>query len=280
MAVKLSTWRCRDESILCSARCNRSRRASFALLVVLTFTASCSTKSPSSKNPRLGESGPGPVTATSPPTTPPTTRAPDSGSARGQTTAPNTGQSSAPSSSATTSTSTNVPARLPVRPNPARLQVPAAQIDSSLDPLVVDPSGRIQVPDTTDTVGWWRTKKKDSPILLVGHVDSKVGPAIFYRLRKLRPGDPIMVTFDNGVVSSFRVRATERVDKDEFPTEKVYVANPGEIRLVTCGGKFNRRTGHYEDNIVVYASADFSNQARFRSVTRRAFVQFRPAFVQ
>ena len=259
MAVKLSTWRCRDESLLCSARCNRPRRASFALLVVLTFTTSCSARSPSSENPRPGESGPGPMSATSPSTTtttPPTTRAPETDSVRSQTTAPKIGQSSAPSAGATTSTSTNVPERLPVRPTPARLQVPAAQIDSSLDPLVVDPSGRIQVPDTTDAVGWWRTKKKDSPILLVGHVDSKVGPAVFYKLRKLRPGDPIMVTFDNGVVSSFQVRATERVDKDDFPTEKVYVANPGDIRLVTCGGKFNRRTGHYEDNIVVYASAD------------------------
>ena len=199
--------------------------------------------------------------ASPPPTTPTTTHAPYTDPVVGRSTDPVVGRSTVPSPSSTTSTFTNVPALAPVRPTPARLKVPALQIDSALDPLVVDADGRIQVPDTTDTVGWWRTKKKDSPILLVGHVDSKVGPAVFYKLPRLRAGDPIMVTFDNGVVSSFRVRATERVDKDEFPTEKVYVANPGEIRLVTCGGEFNRRTGHYEDNIVVYASAYGSEPA-------------------
>jgi Sortase domain len=142
----------------------------------------------------------------------------------------------------------NAPAR------PTRLQVPTANFDLSVAPLSVDSKRRVLAPANPEAVGWWRASRDDSPIVFVGHLDSREGPAAFYFVKRLRKGQPISVRFSDGQTKAFVVRSTERVEKNDFPTAKVYVANPGEIRLVTCGGKFNRRTGHYEDNVIVYAS--------------------------
>jgi hypothetical protein len=85
-------------------------------------------------------------------------------------------------------------------------------------------------------------------------VDSKSGPAVFYRLRDLRPGDTVRVGLTNGRTLVFRVERTERYPKDKFPTEAVYFPTlDRELRLITCGGDFDYAKGSYVDNIVVYA---------------------------
>ena len=82
------------------------------------------------------------------------------------------------------------------------------------------------------------------------------GPAVFARLGELRRGDRIEV-WRAGRRVSFRVTGTLRTRKDAFPTATVYGPTPGpELRLITCGGDFDRRSGHYRDNVVVFAVAD------------------------
>jgi hypothetical protein len=86
-------------------------------------------------------------------------------------------------------------------------------------------------------------------------VDSRTGPAVFFRLRALRPGDIVRVGLADGRILVFRVQRVRRYPKDEFPTEAVYLPTLNrELRLITCGGEFDYASGHYRDNIVVYAT--------------------------
>jgi sortase (surface protein transpeptidase) len=86
-------------------------------------------------------------------------------------------------------------------------------------------------------------------------VDSKAGPAIFYRLGDLRRGDRIAVGREDGTTARCVVDRVEEYPKVEFPTTEVYgnSTSRAELRLITCGGDFDHRTGHYVDNVVVFA---------------------------
>ena len=101
--------------------------------------------------------------------------------------------------------------------------------------------------------------------LLGGHpraMDSVSGPAVFYRLDRLRPGDLAYVRRADGTVAAFRVTATALYPKDRFPTAAVYGSAPGaELRLITCGGAFDRAIHSYLSNVVVYAVAVRPGQA-------------------
>jgi sortase (surface protein transpeptidase) len=92
--------------------------------------------------------------------------------------------------------------------------------------------------------------------VILGHVDSKRGPAVFFRLRELRRGDEVRVRRADGSLVRFVVERTEQFPKQRFPTDDVYypTLTPG-LRLVTCGGLFDRRSGHYRSNIIVFAAA-------------------------
>jgi sortase (surface protein transpeptidase) len=141
---------------------------------------------------------------------------------------------------------------------PARLQIPAIGVSTPLVRLGRLPDGSIEVPLAWDTAGWYDQGPRPGqpgPAVLLGHVDSKTGPAVFYRLRELRPGEIVRVGLTNGRTLVFRVQRTERYPKDKFPTEAVYFPTLGrELRLITCGGDFDYAKGSYVDNIVVYAT--------------------------
>jgi sortase (surface protein transpeptidase) len=116
----------------------------------------------------------------------------------------------------------------------------------------------MEVPDDYDVAGWYVHGPRPGdigPAIIAGHVDSKRGPAVFYRLRDLAEGDSIEVGRADGSVAVFRVDAVEQYPKNRFPTAKVYGdLDHAGLRLITCGGDFDRSRGHYRDNIVVYAS--------------------------
>jgi sortase (surface protein transpeptidase) len=141
---------------------------------------------------------------------------------------------------------------------PARLQIPAIGVSTPLVRLGRLPDGSIEVPHAWNTAGWYDQGPRPGqpgPAVILGHVDSKTGPAVFYRLRDLRPGDVVRVGLTNGRTLIFRVQRTERYPKDKFPTEAVYFPTlDRELRLITCGGDFDYAKGSYVDNIVVYAT--------------------------
>jgi sortase (surface protein transpeptidase) len=91
--------------------------------------------------------------------------------------------------------------------------------------------------------------------VIVGHVDSREGPAVFFRLGELRRGDRIMVGRDGGATVAFTVERVERHPKEALPVERIWSpATRPVLRLITCGGGFDRSTGHYRDNVIVYAN--------------------------
>jgi hypothetical protein len=140
---------------------------------------------------------------------------------------------------------------------PVAVRVEEIGVESELVDLGLDGEGRLEVPEDADIAGWYvkgPTPGERGPAVIVGHVDSHHGPGVFYRLGELRPGDEVEVERADGRTARFRVYRVEQVPKDDFPTQRVYGPTDGaELRLITCGGQFDRSSRHYTDNIVVYA---------------------------
>jgi sortase (surface protein transpeptidase) len=138
------------------------------------------------------------------------------------------------------------------------LRIPAIGVSTPLARLGRLRDGSIEVPHDSNTAGWYDQGPRPGqpgPAVILGHVDSKTGPAVFYRLRALRPRDIIRVGLADGRILIFRVQRLERYPKDEFPTQAVYFPTlDRELRLITCGGEFDSAAGSYRDNIVVYAT--------------------------
>jgi hypothetical protein len=151
-------------------------------------------------------------------------------------------------------------ASTPLPPSPpARLWIPAIGVSSELVRLGLQDDGSLQVPSDFSVAGWWvggASPGEKGPAVIVGHVDSGAGPAVFYRLQQLRPGDVVWVAREDHADVRFVVQRLERVPKARFPTRAVYGPQPeAALRLVTCGGAFDRSTGHYVDNVIVFAAA-------------------------
>jgi sortase (surface protein transpeptidase) len=113
------------------------------------------------------------------------------------------------------------------------------------------------VPSDYEVAGWYALGPKPGEpgaSVVVGHLDSKEGPGVFYRLGKVAPGDLVSVASPNRPAIRFRVYAVREYPKAAFPTSLVYgqTMRP-ELRLITCGGAFDEATGHYLDNVVVFA---------------------------
>ena len=170
---------------------------------------------------------------------------------------------SATGSGATPSAATSEPAfsavrEVPRAPLPMRLRIPSLGVDAPVGPVGTAADGTVEVPTRWEEVGWFdggARPGEDGPSVLLGHVDSKAGPAVFVRLPEAPPGTVVEVVGEGGAVSRWQVERTEQHPKTRFPTEAVYLpALRPELRLVTCGGTFDRATGHYRDNVVVYAS--------------------------
>ena len=136
---------------------------------------------------------------------------------------------------------------------PTGLTIESIAVDVAIEPLSIGVDGELQMPKDPSEVGWWQAPHVSGPIVVVGHVDSYTGPAAFFRVRALEPGDPIKLAFDDGGSRQYAVTRVEQVRKTAFPTKAVYQSDPNGIRLVTCGGHFDRKTGHYDDNFIVYA---------------------------
>jgi hypothetical protein len=141
---------------------------------------------------------------------------------------------------------------------PVRLQIPAIGVSTTLVKLGRLPDGTLEVPKAWGTAGWYDQGPRPGqpgPAVILGHVDSKAGPAVFYRLQTLRPGDTVRVGLADGRTLVFRVQRLQRYPKNQFPTQAVYFPTlDRELRLITCGGDFDYARDSYVDNIVVYAT--------------------------
>ncbi len=143
------------------------------------------------------------------------------------------------------------------RSTPVRVQIPTIGVDSALMQLGLQADGSLQVPPVGFPAGWYTgapTPGELGPAILAGHVDWGGHPGVFYHLRDLQPDAEVTVTRQDRRAAVFRVRQVEEYPKDKFPTDVVYgdIDHAG-LRLITCGGSFDRQTRNYDDNIVVFA---------------------------
>ena len=139
--------------------------------------------------------------------------------------------------------------------DPLQVRIPAIGVVAPLVPLGTRADGTLEVP-RYEEAGWYAGGSRPGdpgPGVIAAHVDSVTGPAVFYRLEDLDPGDVVHVDYRDGSVT-FAVRESQSFAKSRFPTGAVYGATDRpELRLVTCDGTFNRSTGSYDSNLVVWA---------------------------
>jgi len=158
-------------------------------------------------------------------------------------------------------------AAAPLNPaSPDRLQIPALGVSTTVVGLGLNADGSLQVPGNFSQAGWYRASPTPGalgPAVVMGHVDSAAsGPAVFYRLAELRPGAGITIQRADGSTAVFTVTAVREYPKDHFPTGLVYAnTSDAALRLITCGGGFDAASGHYRDNIVVFATLTGSQRA-------------------
>jgi sortase (surface protein transpeptidase) len=141
---------------------------------------------------------------------------------------------------------------------PVLLTIPAIGVKTSLVHLGLQANGSLQVPLSTTVAGWYSGSPRPGAVggsVIAGHVDSYTGPAVFYWLRNLKPGNRVYVTRADQTVATFSVSRMDSYPKTAFPTSVVYGPAPdAELRLITCGGTFDRSTGHYLSNIIAFAA--------------------------
>jgi LPXTG-site transpeptidase (sortase) family protein len=142
-------------------------------------------------------------------------------------------------------------------PVPSRLLIPAIGVRAPLVPLGRNRDGSVEVPAGFSVAGWFRPGPEPGErgaAVILGHVDSRSGPGVFYRLEALRRGDVIRVRLVTRETVTFVVTGSTEVSKRRFPTKLVYAhTRKPTLRLVTCGGAFDSATGHYLNNYVVFA---------------------------
>jgi sortase (surface protein transpeptidase) len=151
-----------------------------------------------------------------------------------------------------------IPVVVVERSTPTELEIPAIGLDVSLSTLGLNADGSVQVPTDIQQPGWYRLGPSPGQIgsaVILGHVDSYQGPAVFFNLRSLVAGDLISVNLADGSTATFKVTSVAMYLKTNFPDQAVYGPHgSSELQLVTCTGTFDTQTGHYLSNLVVYSS--------------------------
>ncbi|MFH8606568.1 class F sortase [Streptomyces sp. NPDC018029] len=154
------------------------------------------------------------------------------------------------------------PAHEPLAPaRPQRVDVPSLEVRAPVAARGLDADGAIDPPSfaQADTVGWYAGGARPGEpgaALFVGHVDTETEPAVFYDLSALRAGEEIRVARDDGTVAEFTVDDVRVVTRARFDAEKAYGPHQegrAELRLITCGGVFDKTARTYSANVIVSA---------------------------
>lgn len=159
---------------------------------------------------------------------------------------------------ATPTVAAQVVAGVPASPAlPVTLTIPSIDVRTSLIRLGQHADGTVEVPADPDRAGWFDLGPPPGTAgssVILGHVDSTSGPAVFYRLKELRPGDRIAVRLDDDTTVEFRVHSVATYANADFPARRVYgKQGRSQLNLVTCGGAYDASRGGYQANVVVNA---------------------------
>jgi hypothetical protein len=149
-----------------------------------------------------------------------------------------------------------VPAREPLpRGEPTRVVIPVIEVDASLVRLGLRRDRAMEVP-AFGLAGWYAEGSMPGhpgPAVVAAHVDSRSGPDVFADLGRLAAGDHVHVDYDSGDRVTFVVTRSERTAKTALPAASIWpLTNARLLTLITCGGAFDRSSGHYVDNVIVF----------------------------
>jgi LPXTG-site transpeptidase (sortase) family protein len=152
----------------------------------------------------------------------------------------------------------SVPLRWAPGAVPLELSIPAIGLSTSLGQVALRADATVAMPDRFDRAYWYSpgaVPGRAGAAVILGHVDSYRGPAVFYRLRQLRPGDIVTVALSDRSRADFVVRSVQTVLKRDFPAARVYQSlGDSELQLVTCGGSFDTTRRSYRSNVIVYTT--------------------------
>jgi sortase (surface protein transpeptidase) len=143
--------------------------------------------------------------------------------------------------------------------SPVRVRIPGIGVDAPLTGLGLDPEGRLAAPPEADAnlAGWYSDgipPGSRGTAIVAGHVDNASGPAVFYDLGALKKGMAIDIDRADRRTARFVVDAVEVYEADDFPSATVYQdADRPELRVITCGGGYDRQRHRYRGNVVVFA---------------------------
>jgi hypothetical protein len=148
----------------------------------------------------------------------------------------------------------------PLKIRPVQLRIPAINVAADVEGLGLNDDHTVEVPKDPDDVGWYRlgpSPGRPGSAVILGHVDSTRGPAVFYRLSELERGDRVAVRLADGAVAHFKVARVVTYAIEDFPARRVYGRPAGDrpvLNLVTCGGEYDKAAGGYQANVVVYTT--------------------------
>ncbi|GCD92439.1 class F sortase [Embleya hyalina] len=145
------------------------------------------------------------------------------------------------------------------RSEPVTVDIAEIGVHAPVTSVDLDADGAVQVPPAEGErrAGWYDqgpTPGELGPAVLVGHLDSAAGPAVFYEVGNLRPGATVEIRRADQSTAIFTVDTVERFTKTDFPTQRVYGdLNRAELRVITCGGEYDADKGGYQDNTILFA---------------------------
>jgi hypothetical protein len=155
-----------------------------------------------------------------------------------------------------------------VRAEPVSIRIRAIGVKAKVRELGLNADDTVEVPTNPDEAGWYRlgpAPGEAGSAVILGHVDSKTGPAVFAGLKRLRPGNRIVVTMSDRSIVRYRVTAVATYPNARFPARRVYGGTGARaLNLVTCGGRYDARIG-YLSNVVAYTSILRAGRTRTRA---------------
>lgn len=151
---------------------------------------------------------------------------------------------------------------------PVHLRIPAIDVAADVTGLGLNEDRTVEVPKDPDEVGWFRLGSPPGRIgsaVILGHVDSRRGPAVFARLHELDRGQRVAVRLADGAVAHFKVSRVVTYPIKDFPATKVY-GRPSDgrpaLNLVTCGGEYDKSAGGYQANVVAYTTYLWATESK------------------
>jgi sortase (surface protein transpeptidase) len=142
--------------------------------------------------------------------------------------------------------------------DPERIRIPSIGVDASIVRVGLKANGDMETP-SFGKAGWYTKGPRpgqDGPAVVVAHVDSKSGPDVFAKLKQLKRGGKIAITDKQGKTHTFVAQRQQQTDKTALPVKAIWGKTAGPaLRLITCGGDFDKASGHYVSNVIVWADA-------------------------